>query len=297
MLIAMRASVRTVLALAFASAGAVGAAQTRVGNTDELAQTLGRVGSRVEEYYAHAQSIVALETVRVQRERRDMVVDGHVRQLTYELRVEWHPPTDESPAGEATIVRQLLSVDGRPPKKGDDEGCMDPEPVSPEPMMMLLPVKQAEYLFSAAGMGRTDGQPALMVDYKSRKKGKAEITWKDHCVAVSLPGWSRGRVFVDPSTHDVLRLDEELVGMFDFPVPRDHEVAGGPLSMTVERSDSSIHYRPVLFHDPDETVMLPRLVESTSVWRNAPLPRVRVTQLFSNYRRFLGDSRIVPDAR
>jgi hypothetical protein len=39
--------------------------------------------------------------------------------------------------------------------------------------------------------------------------------------------------------------------------------------------------------------MLPRLVESTSVWRNGSTPRVRVTQEFSNYRRFLGDSRLV----
>jgi hypothetical protein len=281
-------------ALAALAALAIANAQTPAARDDELAQTLERIGSRVQDYYARAQSIVALEMVRVQRENRDLTVEGHVRRLAYELRVEWRPPTDDNPSGEANIVRELLSVDGRPPKKGDEENCMDPEPVSPEPMMMLLPAKQADYVFSVAGKGKTDGHAALMVDYKSRARGQATITWTNHCVSVSLPGWSRGRVWVDPSTHEVMRLDERLVGMFDFPVPRENEFSGGPTSLTVEGSDSSIHYQAVAFHDPDDTVMLPRLVESTSVWRNASTPRVRVTQEFSNYRRFLGDSKLVP---
>ena len=171
---------------------------------------------------------------------------------------------------------------------------MDPEPVTPEPMMMLLPAKQAEYAFSIAGSGRTDGRRALMVDYKARTKGQADIKWKDTCVSVSLPGWSRGRIWVDPSTHDVLRLDEELVGMFEFPVPREKSYFGGPLRLTVERSDSSIRYEAVDFHEPEETLILPHSIETTSVWRNAPVPRVKITQTFTDYRRFLSDSRILP---
>jgi len=272
---------------------ALAAAQPPAGGGD-VVQTLGRIGSRVEDYYSHAQSILARETVRIERQQRDMSTVGRVRRLVYELNIEWIPPSDDTQAGEANVVRQLISVDGRPPEKGDDDGCMDPEPVTPEPMMMLLPAKQADYAFSIRGPGRTDGRRALMVDYKARAKGKAEIKWKDTCVSVSLPGWSRGRVWVDPSTHDVLRLDEELVGMFEFPVPREKTYAGGPIRLTVERSDSSIRYQTVKFREPNETVMLPRSIETTSVWRNAPVPRVRVTQTFTDYRRFLSDSRILP---
>ena len=288
----------TVLALALAAAVAAPMRVEPAGpSADELGDALGHIGERVQEYYAHAQSIIALETVRIQRQASDLSIDGHIRRLVYELRVEWTPPSDDGRPAEANVVRQLISVDGRPPRKSDEDGCMDPEPVSPEPMIMLLPQKRAEYLFALAGRSRTDGRAALMVDYKSRVRGAADIKWKDHCVSVSLPGWSRGRVWVDDSTHDVLRLDEQLVGMFEFPIPRDKSFLGGPLSLIVERSDSSIRYQAITFKEPDETLMLPRSVETTTVWRNTPVPRVRITQAFSNYRRFVGDSRIVPDVR
>jgi len=270
----------------------IAAAQQPGGDVDS---TVHRIGLRVEEYYSHAQSIVARETVRIERQRSDMVTEGHVRRLVYDLRVDWDPIGADGVQPEAKIVRQLVSVDGRPPKKGDEDACMDPEPVSPEPMMMLLPSKREEYVFTLGNPARTDGRRALTVNYKSRARGKAEIKWKEHCVSVSLPGWSRGRIWIDPATHDVLRLDEELTGMFEFPVPRDQQdIAGGPTTLAVERSDSSIRYQAVTFREPDEILMLPRSVETTSLWRNAPLPRVRVTQSFTDYKRFIGDSHLIP---
>jgi hypothetical protein len=68
----------------------------------------------------------------VQRLHRDLSFDGFARRLVYELRVEWDPSVngDESPA---KVTRQLLTVNGRPPKKGDKPECMDPKSVSPEP--------------------------------------------------------------------------------------------------------------------------------------------------------------------
>jgi hypothetical protein len=290
---------RAVLAGPVAALGmlvSVFGAQSAVPGADELAGALGRLAHRVEDYYARAQSIVALETVRIERQRRDMIPDGHIRRLVYELRVEWTPAADGGDP-EAQVVRRLVSVDGRSPRKGDDDACMDPEPVSPEPMLMLLPPRRDKYAFEVAGRGRTDGRPALMLDYRSREREKAEVTWKDHCVSVSLPGWSRGRVWLDPDTHDVLRIDEHLVGMFEFPVPREQSVAGSPRTLMVERSDSSVRYQAVTFTDPEETLMLPRSIESVSVWRNTPVPRVRITQAFSQYRRFIGESRLVPDVR
>jgi hypothetical protein len=287
------------LTLAAAALGAIGASAAgpqAAGTVGQLDSTLLRVGDRVQEYYAHAQSIVAVETVRIQRQSADMTPQGHTRQLVYDLRVEWTPPSDDGQPGEATVVRDLLSVDGRPPKAGDDEACMDPEPVSPEPMVMLLPGRRREYAFSLAGPGRTDGKASVMLDYKSLVKGPADIKWRGSCVAVSLPGRSQGRVWVDSATHDVLRLDERLTGMFEFSIPKEHVVTGGPAWLGIERSDSSIRYQTVAFHDPEDTLMLPRSIETTSVWRNAPVARVRITQLFSKYRRFVGDSRILPDA-
>jgi hypothetical protein len=81
-----------------------------------------RVGERVEEYYARAQSIMCEETVRIEPLGPDLLSNGdHVRELIYELRVAWDAATTAGIDGkppEATVLRQLLTVDGRPPRPG-----------------------------------------------------------------------------------------------------------------------------------------------------------------------------------
>jgi len=104
---------------------------------------------------------------------------------------------------------------------------------------------------------------------------------------------TRGRVWVDPATGDVLRLDERLTGMYELRVPREHTRHGDPTWMMIERADSSIRYRPVAFHDPEETLMLPASIESFTVIRNSGVPRLRTTQEFSNYQRFITGGRLV----
>ena len=94
-------------------------------------------------------------------------------------------------------------------------------------------------------------------------------------------------------TDDVLRLDEHLTGWFELTVPRDHTRHGHATSMIIERADSSIRYKPVVFHDPEETLILPASIESFTVIRNAGVPRLRTTQEFSSYRRFMTGGRLV----
>jgi hypothetical protein len=88
-------------------------------------------------------------------------------------------------------------------------------------------------------------------------------------------------------------MDESLTGMVDIPVPIEQQRKGGAAYMTVERADTSIRYRPVTFSDPDETLLLPALVESLVVVRNSGSPRLRITQSYTNYRRFVTGGRIV----
>jgi hypothetical protein len=118
--------------------GLVLAGRAAVGQSISADQTVFRLSGYVEQYYTRAQSIVTNESVIVQRLHRDMSFDGFARRLVYELRVEWDPSVngDESPA---KVTRQLLTVNGRPPKKGDKPECMDPKNVSPEPLAFLLP--------------------------------------------------------------------------------------------------------------------------------------------------------------
>jgi hypothetical protein len=255
-------------------------------------QTITRISDYVEHYYSRAQSIVTDEAVTVQRIHRDWSFDGFARRLVYELRVEWEPSVDgdESPA---TVTRQLISVNGRPPKPGDKPECMDPRSVSPEPLAFLLPDRRHKFAFSGAGIGRVDGREAVMVDYRSLEPGKPIVEWTDDCVSVDAPGRWSGRLWADPRDAAIVRLDERLMGMVDLPIPRKHQRVNAALFMTLERAEMSIRYRPVTFRDPDETLLLPAEIVSSSMWRNGGSAGSRVTQSFSNYRRFVTGGRIV----
>src|SRR5262245_4755267 len=97
----------------------------------DLSAFLARVGQRVEQDCGRAQSIMWQETVRLEQLGHDMAWDGsHVRRLVYELRVAWGGSATVGKTPEATVLRQLISVNGRPPREGDEPGCMDPKPVS-----------------------------------------------------------------------------------------------------------------------------------------------------------------------
>ena len=85
---------------------------------------------------------------------------------------------------------------------------MDPKSISSEPLAMFLPQNQGDYIFTAAGRGKVNDRPALMVDYKSRTQGEVTSTRKDDCFSIELPGRTRGRVWIDEETADVLRLDD-----------------------------------------------------------------------------------------
>ena len=268
------------------------AGRAAIGQSISADQTVDRLSDYVEQYYTRAQSIVTNESVTVQRLNRDLSFDGFARRLEYELRVEWDPSVDadESPA---KVTRQLLAVNGRPPKKGDKPECMDPKSVSPEPLAFLLPDRRHKYSFTSAGVGRVDGREAVMVDYRSLEAGKPVVEWTDDCVSVDVPGRWRGRLWAEPETATIVRMDEQLIGMVDLPIPRKHQQINGALFLTLERADMSIRYRAVRFSDPDETLMLPAEITSSSMWRNGGSPGNRVTQSFSNYRRFVTAGRII----
>lgn len=272
--------------------GVVLAGRGAVGQSISADQTVARLSGYVEQYYSRAQSIVTNEAVVVQRLNRDLSFDGFARRLVYELRVEWDPTVegDESPA---KVTRQLLTVNGKPPRKGDKPECMDPKSVSPEPLAFLLPDRRHKYSFTSAGIGRVDGREAVMVDYRALEAGPPIVEWTDDCVSVDVPGRWRGRVWAEPETATIVRMDEQLMGMVDLPIPRKHQRVNGPLFITLERADMSIRYRPVRFSDPDETLMLPAEITSSSLWRNGGSPGSRVTQSFSNYRRFVTAGRII----
>ena len=289
----MRRALLLGLALAFTPFVIVGAQKSA---PIDLTALLTRVGAAVERYYARAQSIICVETVRIQSLGFDLIPDtSAARQLTYELRVAWSDAENgETP--EAVVQRDLLKINSRAPRPKDKPECLDPSAVSPDTLEMLLPSKQADYMFTAAGSTKFKGREALLVDYKSKQNGPVSATAhedREDCWRIDMPGHTKGRVWIDAQNDDVLRLDEHLNGFVEITLPADRKRSRGPQPIVFERLDTSVVFGPITFTDPDETLTLPISVESLTVVRNAGTPRVRKTQRFSNYRRFITAGRIV----
>jgi hypothetical protein len=248
-----------------------------------------RAGNYVDEYYTRAQSLLVQETVVLQPLTRAWSSEGFARRLVYELRIEWDPLVTEEPA---RVVRRLIRASGTRLGPADQPECMDPRTVSPEPLAFLLPDQRNAFNFEVAGSARVDGREALMLDYRVKVRGQPTAEWTGDCAWVDLSGRTRGRVWIDANTFEILRFDEHLIGLVDIPRPRDRR-SYGPRFLTFERADTSIRYGLVTFENPDETLMLPARIESMTVVRNSGVPRLRTTQTYDNYRRFVTDSRIV----
>ena len=263
----------------------------------ELADVLQRVGERVERYFARAHSIVCLEIVGL------MPVDSpgtsRGRTVESELRLSWEP-TDENPFPiEARTLRQVIKVNGHPPRKNDHDNCTSPEQNTSEvqPLSLLLPQQRDEYTFKLAGPGRIDNRAAILLDYRMVDKPSVKselVDGKEDCVSFALDGGMRGRIWIDAETFDVLRMDQSLMGLVDIPLPRKAASRARWGSWTMERWDSSIRFKPVTFQDPLETLVLPASATSFRITRGAGTPQLRTSTRYSSYRRFMTGGRVLP---
>jgi hypothetical protein len=274
------------------------AAQPAPGAAGEL---LERVSNYVQAYYARAQSLMVEETVVVQPIKGDLAPDGFARFLLYDLRFEWKPAADNEKA-RVDVVRELLRANRRPAKAGDEPKCLDPAPVTPEPLEFLLPGHHADFTFSGGSRTILDGQDAIVLEYLPRSSGtpKATLdpkgTGDKECISMDVPRRFRGRIWIDPGTAAVRRIDENLMGPTDVLLPKElqrRQAWGGSPYITLTRSDSTVRYSAVSFSDPEETLMLPTTIENVWVTIAGSIRGVRMTQQYRNYRRFLTESRIL----
>ena len=263
----------------------------------DLATVLQRVGARVEQYFTRAQSIVCTEIVGLMP--FDSGGTPSSRTVESELRLSWEP-TDENPVPiEARTLRQVLKVNGHPPRKNDRNNCTAPEQNSSEiqPLSLLLPQQRHEYSFKLAGAGKVDTRAAILVDYRMVQKPSVTVELVDNnedCLSYSIEGGMRGRIWIDAETYDVLRLDQGLMGLVDIPLPRKVAHRNSWPSWTMERWDTSIRFKPVTFEDPPETLVLPASSTSFRITRGSGTPRLRTSTQYSGYRRFITGARVLP---
>ena len=117
----------------------------------------------------------------------------------------------------------------------------------------------------------------MLVDFAEHARPKVAsslVDGNENCISYSVDGGSRGRIWIDATSFDVLRLERRLPPMTDIPLPRKISRFGQSF-WTLERSDSTIEFEPVTFTDPDEVLVLPVSMLEMRVTRGAGIPRER----------------------
>lgn len=285
-----------VLAVVFALAlASISARAQRQPNIDEL---LVRVGERITEFYTRAKNVVCIETSTVQGIDLNYSVVGFSRTVESELRIEAY---GEQPGSEATVVRTVRKINGRAPRerdKKDRTGCTDPSPVAAEPLAFLLPAQRSGYQFTLAGRVTDRNRTALLIEFASiNRRSKSELieapNGLDDCFDWVGHIASRGRVWVDAATYDVLRVERGLGGPVDVRVPaliqRRHHL---PNWVTLLRDDLILRYKTVAFNDPAEVLLLPESIITVNLVRGG-LQSTRRSQTFSDYRRFVAEGKVL----
>jgi hypothetical protein len=265
----------------------------------ELATLLEAVADRIASYYDRAQQVVCTETSTVQPIDRQWSPQGFARTVESELRLELEA-ADGDALPDVRIVRDIRLVNGRLPRESDRtsrSSCTDPNPLSPEPLAFLLPPERDAYRFTSLRHGRERDRPALILDFRSvDRTSRPELIederGRDDCFDWKGPLATRGRVWVDAETYDVLRIDRGLPGPVDVRVPDllQRRYRFDPY-LVIDRDDVSMRFTPVVFTDPDEVLLLPETIDSITVLRSG-LQSTRRTERFSEYRRFLTGARI-----
>jgi hypothetical protein len=262
---------------------------------DEL---LSRVGAKIAEFYNRAQHVICLETSRVQPINLSYTPKGFARTVESELRVE---AESGDTASAAKVVREVRKVNGRVPRekdRKDRDGCTDPNPLSTEPLEFLLPAHRSEYRFTLAGFAKDRNRPAIRIDFASvnRKSNPELIEDKeghDDCFDWSEPVASRGRIWVDAESYDVLRVERSVAGPVGVRVPlRIQRRYNLGLHVVILRDDTTIRYKKVVFSDPDESVLLPESIDTLSLVSGG-LQSTRRSQVYSDYKRFVTGAKIV----
>jgi len=261
-------------------------------------ELLTRVGERVAEFYKRVQNLVCIETSMVQPIGLNFSPDGFSRSVESELRLE---ADGGDVPGEPSLVRQVRKVNGRAPRKEDQTdraGCTDPNPLSTEPLSFLLPAHHSDYVFKSVGPAKDRNRAAWLIEFESVDRRSNPELVEDKTGHEDCFDWlghvaSRGRIWIDTTTYDVIRMERSNRGPVDVTVPvriqRRHRLAS---YVTIERDDTTIRYRTVAFTDPEETLLVPESIDTLLMVRGG-LQSTRRSQTFSDYKRFVTAGRVI----
>ena len=165
------------------------------------------------------------------------------------------------------------------------------------PLAFVLSSHRGDYRFTVVRTAREHDRPALVIDFTSPRRGDPILIkdefGHDDCFDWKGPLAVSGRLWVDAETHAVLRLERHLAGPTDVRVPPPlQRTFGFERWLTIDRDDLWIRFTEVTFTEPTEVLLLPESIESQTIIRSG-LQSTRRRQVFSDYRRFLTEGRVI----
>ena len=164
---------------------------------------------------------------------------------------------------ETRVVRDFRKVNGHQPRKKDDHDCLDPNPISPEPLAFLLPAQRTKLRLQTDRPGQGEGQPRDHRRVPRTGGGEPKVEERDLTSARKMvPEHRHPRPCKRAGVDRCLELRGDARRFVDrprrLPVPDTKRRRIGMDAFAVlERLDTSIRYKPVPFLDPEETVILP----------------------------------------
>lgn len=274
---------------------------------ERVARLVEKIGEGVERYQRGLFSITYTETILEERLKRDLRTrEGKAKEYVFDNVVLREPLKESKDETYARGVRRLKSEDGRAAEPGKPYvqrrhkcgGALNPADSYADPLTFLLPRNRARFEFSDGGEAVIDGRAARVVRFVPRGQGAARAESKGDCVRAVVP--SEGRVWADAESGDVLRLEWRITEPYEFETPRTMKIGGlrfGPKRrLRYERMETLTRFRRVEFKDPAGTLLLPASAETLRVIEGARRPRVRTTQTFTDYRRFVSDVKVVEES-
>ena len=274
-----------------------GAAHAQEPAADErLALILKRVGESVERYHAGMFSVRFTETVRQDELKEDLETPKkRTREQVYDSVILREELSEIEGDYVAVTTRRLVTVDGKPWKKGDETKETS---VYGEFLNILLPRYQKLHSLSLEGEETLDGRKAHVLGLQRPGEGEPRVEWKGSRFRVVAP--TKTRIWVDAENYDVMQIESDLVAPFEFESPGVFRAGpfgsfGPTKRLRYAREYSRVRFRRVQFKDPEQTLLLPDSAEWLRVIEGASRPRTRSRVAFSDYRRFVSGVKVVEE--
>jgi hypothetical protein len=273
-------------------------AQEHTAGTTETDRLLDRIGERVQRYYTNLLTVSWNNKVRLEVLKEDLTQKEKPREFEYDVIIRLQEPASKTDLFPFYIRESetLLSVDGKAVKKGQTAKPTDPRPA---PMNILTPFLPDAKRFgwtnyTISGVKEFDGQKLLLVEMTSPQRTPPRVEWDDkfrvlgvvHTFQIYGVQYNKGRLWVDPETFDVIRV-EGRSDPFEFLPP------GNKQTWKYE-TDYMARFRKMKFENPSQTLVVPEALQFVrTITGSRRSPVVRTAHSFTGFKRFLGDTKII----